>query len=203
MTPPDQQPSHPGHALAQLTFSFGVTSFQLTPFFRLGSLDLKALSDVVSLHLVAARSAEDPLAAGISFQIDRVELDGTRLRSLVLRPLGDARPVAAPLPNLQVDGVAVTNTGDAPITVTTGGGGATAVQLVGTFAVAGIDFSPAFEVETLRLEPTAQTALLRVVPSERPTALDLPPSFDFAEVRLGEGGQLDAVRLVPSAAPAA
>ena len=193
-------PASSGRALAELTFSFGVTSLQLTPFFRLGSLELQALSEVVSLSFVAAGNAETPLAAGISFEIDRVELDGARIRSLLLRPLGEVRPPVAPLPDLRVDGVALAGSGDAPITVTTSGGGAAVVQLLGSFAVTGVDFSPGFEVESLRLEPASHAARLRVVPSARPAALDLPPSFDFAEVSLGEGARLDRVRLVPIAA---
>ncbi len=64
-------------ALAQLTFGFEVTSLQLTPFFKLGFVQLKASSNVVALHLVAHPQDKDSLASAISFQIEQVQLDDT------------------------------------------------------------------------------------------------------------------------------
>ena len=190
-----------GRASAQLTLAFEITSLQLTPFFKLGSVQLKALSNVVSLHLVAAQ-ADNPLAAGISFQIEHVDLDGSaHLKSILLKPLGESRALTAPLPKLQVDNVAVTSGGEgAPISVTTSGEASTAVQLFGTFTIAAMEFTPAFEIGSLRLEPNSNTVLLRVAPSSRPTALDLPPSFEIAAVQLGDGAQITGVRVTPSGA---
>ncbi len=206
MPPTDTTTSLPntGRASAQLTLAFEVTSLQLTPFFKLGSVQLKALSNVVSLHLVAAQ-ADNPLAAGISFQIEHVDLDGSaHLKSILLKPLGESRSITAPLPKLQVDNVAVTGGGEgAPISVTTSEQASTAVQLFGTFTIAAMDFTPAFEIGSLRLEPNSNTVLLRVAPSSRPTALDLPPSFEIAAVQLGDGAQITGVRVTPSAAKAA
>ena len=187
-----------GQAHAQLTFRFGIASVQLTPFFRLDSLELTSLSNVVSLDLVAARGAESSLAAAVSFQIDRVELDGPRIRSLLLKPLDETRPATASLSSLRVNEVRVTNEGGAPITVTSADQEGATVQLLGTFAVTGIDFTPTFEVGLLQLEPVSNTVRLRGAPSGRPAGqLDLPPSFDLAEVRLGGDAQFGTVRLVP------
>jgi hypothetical protein len=202
MPPTDTTTSLPnnGRASAQLTIGFEITSLQLTPFFKLGSVQLKALSNVVSLHLVASQAADSPLAAGISFQIEHVDLDGaSHIKSILLKPLGESREVTAPVPKLQVDNVAVTGgSGGAPISVTTSEQASTAVQIFGTFTIAAMDFTPAFEIGSLRLEPTSNTVLLRVAPSSRPTALDLPPSFEVAAVQLGDGAQISGVRLTPS-----
>ena len=203
--PSPQETSHPqppGRASAQLTFGFEITSLQLTPFFRLGSLQLRALSDVVSLGLVAAQQTDYPLAAGISFQIERVELDGAALlKSIVLKPLGESREVTAPLPEMQVDSVAVDGeTKDAPISVTTSSAVSTVVQLIGTFEIAVLEFSPAFEVDTLRLDPVSNTVRLRIAPSSGPEVRDLPSSFEMAGVQLGDDAQIRGVRLVPSEA---
>ena len=204
MPPNDTTTSLPnnGRASAQLTIGFEITSLQLTPFFKLGSVQLKALSNVVSLHLVATQAADSPLAAGISFQIEHVDLDGaSHLKSILLKPLGESRAITAPVSKLQVDNVAVTGGGDgSPISVTTSDQASTAVQLFGTFTIAAMDFTPAFEIGSLRLEPTSNTVLLRVAPSSRPTALDLPPSFEVAAVQLGDGAQITGVRLTPSGA---
>ncbi len=202
--PPDDPLNTPatGRALAQLTFGFEIVSMQLTPFFRLGSVQLKASSDVVSLHLLAARREEHPLAAGISFLVERVELDeAAGLRSILLKPLDEARELTAPTPSLQIDHLSVAAEGeDAPISVKTSGQAATAVQLLGTFAVAALDFTPSFEIGSLRLEPTSRTVRLRVAPSTRPAAVDLPPSFDITAVELGAGARFETVRVVPSVA---
>ena len=204
MPPNDTTTSLPnnGRASAQLTLGFEITSLQLTPFFKLGSVQLKALSNVVSLHLVAAQAADNPLAAGISFQIEHVDLDGAaHIKSILLKPLGESREATVPVSKLQVENVAVTGGGEgAPISVTTSNQASTAVQLFGTFTIAAMDFTPAFEIGSLRLEPTSNTVLLRVAPSSRPTALDLPPSFEVAAVQLGDGAQISGVRLTPSGA---
>ena len=204
MPPTDTTTSLPnnGRASAQLTIGFEITSLQLTPFFKLGSVQLKALSNVVSLHLVATQAADSPLAAGISFQIDHVNLDGaSHIKSILLKPLGESREITAPVPKLQVDNVAVTGgSAGAPISVTTSNQASTAVQIFGTFTIAAMDFTPAFEIGSLLLEPTSNTVLLRVAPSSRPTALDLPPSFEVAAVQLDDGAQISGVRLTPGGA---
>lgn len=189
-------------ASAQLTLSFEIASLQLTPFFRIGSIRLKALSNVVSLHLVAAGEASDPFAAAISFQIEHVELDGNaHLRSLLLKPLGEFREAATPLPKLQTGQVSLrSDDADAPISVTTSEQVSTVVQLVGTFTVAELDFTPAFEIGSLRLEPTSQTVLARVVPSARAATRDLPPSFEIAEIQIDDAAQIVGARLTPTVA---
>ena len=186
-------------ASAQLTLGFEVTSLQLTPFFKLGSVQLKALSNVVSLHLMAAQSAESPLAAGISFRIQRVELDeASHIKSIQLQPLGESRELTAPRSNLQVDNVAVMEgSRGAPISVKTSEGGSMAVQLLGTFTIAAMEFTPAFEIGSLRLEPATNTVLVRVAPSARSASLDLPPTFEMVGVQTDSGAQIVGVEVTP------
>ncbi len=198
-TPPDH-PAHAGVVFAQLTFGFEITSLRLTPFFRLGAVQLKALSNVVSLGLVNARQSDQPLAAGVSFQIERVDLDvASRLKSIRLKPLDEARTAISPVSKLHVDAVAITGeTEGAPITVTTSSVASTAVQLVGTFAITAMEFSPAFEIDSLRLELASEDVRLRVAPASGPGAQEMPPSFEIAEVQLDEARQIRGARLVPS-----
>ncbi len=186
-----------------MTLGFEITSLQLTPFFKLGAVQLRPLSNVVSLHLIGAQP-ENPLAAGISFQIDRVELDDTRLKSIHLKLLGGAQAAATPQPKLQVNSVELTQAAEgAPISITPSDQTSTAVQLLATFTIAAMDFTPSFEIGSLRLEPTSNQVMLRLAPSSRPAALDLPPSFDIATVQLGGDAQIAAVALTPSAPKAA
>ncbi len=80
-TDPNTSSSATGRASAQLTLGFEITSLQLTPFFKLGC---GAAPSALQHRLAAPHwcaAAENPLAAGISFQIDRVELDGRRTSS--------------------------------------------------------------------------------------------------------------------------
>ncbi len=186
-------------AAAQLTLGFEITSLQLTPFFKLGAVQLRPLSNIVSLHLVASAAADNPLAAGISFQIVTVELnEAAHLKSILLKPLPQAQPATVPSQKLQVDNVQITQAGEnAPISVTTSETTSTAVQLLADFTIAAMDFTPSFEIGSLRLEPTSNSVLLRLAPSQRPAALDLPPSFEVANVQLGNDAQLSGVRLTP------
>ena len=162
-------------ASAQLTLGFEITSLQLTPFFKLGAVQLKPLSNVVGLHLIATQAADNPLAAGISFQIDKVELNNDKLSAITLKPLQDAQAAAVPQSKLQVDAVQIGQGSDgAPISVTSSGAASTAVQLLATFTIAAMEFTPAFEIGLLRLEPTSNSVLLRLAPSSRPASLDLP-----------------------------
>ena len=191
-------------AAAQLTLGFEITSLQLTPFFKLGAVQLRPLSNVVSLHLIASSAADNPLAAGISFQIVTVELnEAAHLKSILLKPLPQAQPATVPSQKLAVDNVQITQAGEnAPISVTTSESTSTAVQLLADFTIAGMDFTPSFEIGSLRLEPTSNSVLLRLAPSQRPAALDLPPSFEVANVQLGNDAQLSGVRLTPGGARA-
>ena len=189
-------------ASAQLTLGFEITSLQLTPFFKLGAVQLKPLSNVVGLHLIATQTADNPLAAGISFQIDKVEVNNEKLASITLKPLQDAQAATVPKSNVQVDAVQIGQGGDgAPISVTSGAG-QSAVQLLATFSIAAMEFTPAFEIGSLRLEPTSNSVLLRLAPSTRPAALDLPPSFEVANVTLGDNAQISAMKLTPGNKPA-
>ena len=189
-------------AAAQLTLGFEITSLQLTPFFKLGAVQIRPLSNIVSLHLVAAQATDNPLAAGISFQIVTVELDGdAHLKSLLLKPLPNAQQTATPSPKLQVDAVNITQAGEgAPITISSSDQTSTAVQLIANFAIAAMDFTPSFEIGSLRLEPTSNSVLLRLAPSQRPAALDLPPSFEVANVQMGGDAQITGMRLTPGTA---
>ena len=190
-----------GRASAQITLGFEVTSLQLTPFFKLGAVQLRPLSNVVSLHLLTTQQAENPLAAGISFQIETVDLnESAHVRSILLKPLPQAQAATTPQPKLQVDNVQLgQGTDGAPIQVTSSQGTSTAVQLLATCTIAAMDFTPAFEIGSLRLEPTSNFVLLRSAPSQRPAALDLPPSFEVANVQLEGNAQIASVRLTPSA----
>ena len=204
MTSTESTPSTPasGRASAQLTLGFEVTSLQLTPFFKLGAVQLRPLSNIVSLHLLTTQQAENPLAAGISFQIETVDLDeSAHIRSILLKPLPQSQPAAVPQPKLQVDNVQLGQTTEgAPIQVTSSQGTSTAVQLLATCTIAAMDFTPAFEIGSLRLEPNSNFVLLRSAPSQRPAALDLPPSFEVAAVQLEGNAQISSVRLTPSTA---
>ncbi len=189
-------------AAAQLTLGFEITSLQLTPFFKLGAVQLRPLSNIVSLHLIASQATDNPLAAGISFQIVTVDLDGdSHIKSLLLKPLPNAQQAAVPSPKLQVDAVNITSAGEgAPITISSSDQTSTAVQLLANFTIAAMDFTPSFEIGSLRLEPTSNSVLLRLAPSQRPAALDLPPSFEVASVQLGGDAQISGMRLTPGTA---
>ena len=189
-------------AAAQLTLGFEITSLQLTPFFKLGAVQIRPLSNVVSLHLIAAQATDNPLAAGISFQIATAELDGdAHLKSLLLKPLPNAQQAATPSSKLQVDAVNITQaTEGAPITISSSDQTSTTVQLLANFTIAAMEFTPSFEIGSLRLEPTSNSVLLRLAPSQRPAALDLPPSFEVANVQLGGDAQITGMRLTPGTA---
>lgn len=190
-----------GRASAQITLGFEITSLQLTPFFKLGAVQLRSLSNVVSLHLIASQAAENPLAAGISFQIETVDLDeASHIKSILLKPLGQSTPTATPSPKLQVENVKLGTGNEGAIEITSSQQTSTAVQMLATFTIAAMDFTPSFEIGSLRLEPNSNTVMLRLAPSSKPTALDLPPSFEVATVSLEGSAQLATVRLVPSGA---
>jgi hypothetical protein len=188
-------------ASAQLTLGFEITSLQLTPFFKLGSVQLRPLSDVVSLHLVASQQTDGPMATGISFQIEKVELtEQSQVRSILLKPLGVAQPATIPQPKLQVDAIQLNQAGEgSAIQITPSQQTSTAVQFLATFTVASMEFTPAFEIGTLRLEPTSNTVMLRLAPSQRGAGMELPPTFEMSNVQIGSEAQLTAVTLTPSA----
>jgi hypothetical protein len=190
-------------AAAQLTLGFEITSLQLTPFFKLGSVQLRPLSDIVSLHLVASQQTDGPMATGISFKIEKVELtEQSQVRSILLKPLGTAQPATIPQPKLQVDAIQLNQTGEgSAIQVTPSQQTSTAVQFLATFTVASMEFTPAFEIGSLRLEPTSNTVLLRLAPSQRGAGMELPPSFEMSNVQIGPEAQLTAVTLTPSSTP--
>lgn len=188
-----------GRASAQLTLGLEITSLQLTPFFKLGAVQLRSLSNVVSLHLIASQAAENPLAAGISFQIEAVDLDqSSHIKSILLKPLGQSTPTATPQPKLQVENVKLGTGNEGAIEITSSQQTSTAVQMLATFTIAAMDFTPSFEIGSLRLEPNSNSVMLRLAPSSKPTALDLPPSFEVSTVSLEGSAQLATVRLVPS-----
>lgn len=190
-----------GRASAQITLGFEITSLQLTPFFKLGAVQLRSLSNIVSLHLIASQAAENPLAAGISFQIETVDLDqSSHIKSILLKPLGQSTPTATPQPKLQVENVKLGTGNEGAIEITSSQQTSTAVQMLATFTIAAMDFTPSFEIGSLRLEPNSNTVMLRLAPSSKPTALDLPPSFEVSTVSLEGSAQLATVRLVPSGA---
>jgi hypothetical protein len=187
-------------ASAQLTLSFEITSLQLTPFFKLGGVQIRPLSNVVSLHLISAQASDSPMAAGISFEIDKVELDDqSNLRSLLLKPLGQAQAASTPQSKLQVDAVQITQGGEGAIQVTSSQSASTAVQLISLLTIASMEFTPSFEIGSLRLEPNSKSVQLRLAPSQRAGALDLPPSFEISSIQLGNEAQFSLLSLTPSA----
>ena len=194
------QPVTGERATAQLTLSLEVASLQLTPAFKLGSVQLRPLSNVVSLQLgagVGPQPANNPLAANISFEIQSVQTGGDgQIQSLVLRPLLQARADTTPHAKLQVDAVQLTRGVEAgPIQITPASSTSTAVQLLTTYAIAGIDFTPNFEIGTMRLEPVTRTVMLRL---NQPGGADLPPAFEIASVQLGGDAQISMVQLTPT-----
>jgi len=197
-------------ATAQLTFSFEVASLQLTPFFKLGSVQLRPLSNVVSMQLAhgdgnASGAGANPLSANIAFEILTATTGGGNhgpVQSLVLKPLSEARAAATPQPKLAVNAVQLTHGAEAgPIQITPAHTSATSVQVLATFAIAGIDFTPLFEIGSMRLEPTSAHVLLKLSPGAgQASSLEhLPPSFELTEVQVTPEGQISVFTLVPRA----
>ncbi len=194
-------------ATAQLTFSFEVASLQLTPSFRLGSVQLRPLTNVVTLHLAQGegQASQSPLSANIAFEILAVQTGGGTghgpVQSIVLKPLSEARAATTPQPKLAVNAVQLSqgSEGSAPIQITPAQSTSTSVQLLATFAIAGIDFTPLFEIGSMRLEPTTSSVLLRLSQGAQASGMELPPSFELMDVQVNGEGQINSMLLVPRA----
>lgn len=196
-------------AIAQLTFSFEVASLQLTPAFRLGSVQLRPLTNVVTLHLNQGEGqggGASPLSANIAFEILQTQTGGSSghgpIQALVLKPLSEARAATTPQPKLAVNAVQLSQgaEGSAPIQITPAQNTSTSVQVLATFAIAGIDFTPLFEIGSMRLEPTTANVLLKLSQGAGAGGMELPPSFVLTDVEVGGDGQISSMLLVPRAA---
>ena len=145
------------------------------------------------------------MSANSAFQILTTTTGGGShgpVQALVLKPLSEARAAATPQPKLAVNAVQLTHGAEAgPIQITPAQSSATSVQVLAPFAIAGIDFTPLFEIGSMRLEPTSAQVLLKVSSgSGQASSLDhLPPSFELTDVQVTSEGQISGFTLVPRA----
>ena len=123
------------------------------------------------------------------------------VQSIVLKPLSEARAATTPQPKLAVNAVQLSqgSEGSAPIQITPAQSTLTSVQLLATFAIAGIDFTPLFEIGSMRLEPTTSSVLLRLSQGAQASGMELPPSFELMDVQVNGEGQINSMLLVPRA----
>ena len=168
---------------------------QLTPSFKMGALQVRPTSKIVTMRLAPSQQPQPAMNLQVTFEIAKIQPAGGALGSLRLTPSQQQRPTAAGSPSFTVAGLQlVSNFEAAPVQLTPSQQGQAPVLVTVPFQIATVEFSPSFEIASIVLNSTAKQVAVQL-PGAGPSAVETAPMFEIANLQLTGGGDLGMMQL--------
>jgi hypothetical protein len=177
-------------ASVQLTFSFEITAVRLTPTFKMGVLQVRPISEIVTMRLAPSQQPQPE----VSFEIEKIQPVGETLGTIRMTPSQRQRPIMGS-PSFMVAGLQlVPNVEDTPIQLTPSQQGHAAVFVTVPCQITTIEFSPLFEIASVVLNSSSKQVLVEL-PGAGPCPADGPLVFEIGDLQLSEGGDAGMIQL--------
>jgi hypothetical protein len=175
----------------ELSFSFGIASMQLTPTFRIGALQLRPISNVVTMRLPPSPEPLSAVNLQAFWEIAEFQPILGGFGMVRLAPSQRRRSIIGPPLSFAVAGLKlVSNFEAAPVQVTPSQQAYVVVS--GGFEIAGVDFSPSFELTSIVLNSSAKEVAVQLPGAP---SVDGAVSFEVVHVQLGSSGEIGMMQL--------
>jgi hypothetical protein len=175
----------------ELSFFFGLTSMQLTPTFQIGALQLRPLSNVVKMRLSASEQPQTRVILRATWEIAKFQPTPGGFGIVTLAPSQRQRPTIGPGAFFAVAGLQLlSNFEAAPLQVTPCQ--QTSVVVNGCFEIAGVEFSPSFELASIVLNSSANEVAVQLPGAH---SVEAAVKFEVVYVQLGSSGEIGMMQL--------
>jgi hypothetical protein len=175
-----------------LTFAFEIASMQLTPTFKMGAVQLRPASKIVTMRLATQQHPQPAMNLQVSFEISRIQPSGGALGTVRLTPSQQQRPTAVGAPSFNVAGLqVVSDFAAAPLQLTPSPQDHTAVHVTAPFQIATVEFSPSFEIASIVLNSNSKQVSVQL-PG---TGATEGPIFEIANLQLTGTGDIGMMQL--------
>jgi hypothetical protein len=164
---------------------------QLTPSFKMGALQLRPTSKIVTMRLASSQQPQPAMNLQVTFEISKIQPSGGGLGTVRLTPSQQQRPTVVGSPSFTVGGMQlVSNFESAPVQLTPSQ--QATVMVTGSFQIATVEFSPSFEIASIVLNSTAKQVAVALPGAG---SVEGAPMFEIANLQLGANGEIGMMQL--------
>jgi len=168
---------------------------QLTPSFKMGALQLKPTSRIVTMRLAPSQQPQPAMNLQVTFEIATVQLAGNAIGMIRLTPSQQQRPSVISSPSFNVAGLQLLSGADSgAVQITPSQQGQASVHVTGRFQIATVEFSPSFEIASIVLNSISKNVSVQL-PGAGPSAVEGAPVFEIANVQLAGNGEIGIMQL--------
>jgi tetratricopeptide (TPR) repeat protein len=203
------QPAHPApvpqaaaggiQTAVQIMLSCEIASMQLTPTFKMGALQLRPISKVVTMRLASSPRQEAAMNLQANFEISKIQTAPGSLGQLRLNPSQQQRPATLATPSVNISDLQlVSGFESAPLQLTPSHQTQASVHLTAAFQIASVEFSPTFEIAGIILNSSSKTVAVQL-PGAGASSVENAPMFEITNVQMGSNGEIALLQLNPVA----
>jgi hypothetical protein len=175
----------------ELSFFFGITSMQLTPTFQIAALQLRSLSNVVTMRLSASQQPQSRVILRATWEIAKFQPTPGGFGVVALAPSQRKRPTIGSRAFFGVAGLQLLSDFEAaPLQVTPCQ--QTSVVVTGCFEIAGVEFSPSFKLGSIVLNSSANELAVQLPGAHN---VEAAVRFEVVYVQLGSSGEIGMMQL--------
>jgi tetratricopeptide (TPR) repeat protein len=202
------QPAHPApvpqaaaggtHTAVQVTLSCEIASMQLTPTFKMGALQLRPISKVVTMRLASSpQQQQAAMNLQVNFEIAKIQAAPGSLGQLRLNPSQEQRPATLATPSFNISGLQlVSGFESAPLQLTPSHQTQASVHLTAAFQITSVEVSPTFEIAGIILNSTSKTVAVQL-PGAGASSVENAPMFEITNVQMADDGEIAMLQLNP------
>jgi len=187
------------HTAVQVTLSCEIASMQLTPTFKMGALQLRPISKVVTMRLASSPQQQAPMNLQANFEISKIQAAPGSLGQLRLNPSQQQRPAMLATPSFDISNLQlVSGFESAPLQLTPSHQTQASVHLTAAFQITSVEVSPTFEIAGRILNTTSKTVAVQL-PGAGASSVENAPMFEITNVQMANNGEIAMLQLNPVA----
>ena len=189
------------HTAVQITLSCEIASMQLTPAFKMGALQLRPISKIVTMRLASSPPQQQAaMNLQVNFEISKVQAAQGGLGQMRLSPSQQQKPATLASSSLNISGLQLVSGFEAaPLQLTPSHQAQASVHLTAAFQITSAEFSPTFEIAAILLNSTSKTVAVQL-PGAGATSLENAPIFEITNVQMASNGEIAMLQLNPAGA---
>ena len=193
-----------GGTAVQITLACEIASMQLTPTFKMGALQLRPISKVVTMRLASSpqqqqQQQQAAMNLQVNFEIAKIQAAPGSLGQLRLTPSQQQKPATLATPSFNVSGLQlVSGVESAPLQLTPSHQTQASVHLTAAFQITSVEFSPTFEIAGIILNSSSKTVAVQL-PGAGASSVENAPMFEITNVQMASNGEIAMIQLNPVA----
>ena len=173
---------------------------QLTPTFKMGALQLRPISKVVTMRLLSSPQQHSAMNFQVNFEISKIQATQAGLGQMRLSPSQQQKPATQASSSLNVSGLQLVSGSEAaPLQLTPSHQTQASVHVTAAFQIMSVEFSPTFEIAAILLNSASKTVAVQL-PGAAATFSENAPNFEITNVHMASNGEIAMLQLNPPGA---